>query len=417
LRAVPGLTLVELETADTTAAVPGEFRLTAFGNAPQPRKVVLGLSEGAGNMPGASGAAGAGNVRFVTQRIVDVVPTCSSAPPNSAERVSCNDPVSVAADMVDMLRTRIFPPDPSLKQYLQARLADARLDPNQRLKALMDLTAGRGPRGPDSAPKLDDGTVRGAIELALRSADPQMRAQVWEAMRGVRDADLLQPLMSAARDDADAEVRLQAVVTLAASFPEDERARAALQSIAREDTRPLIRALAQRGLNGEAAWKDYMVASLKDGNRPIAERMEAFMYHMYQPSAGGGFMMSINSGKILDEEVIQALGKALPQATGLSDVKRMAGQLMGDLAQVKTPAADGLLAELLESGSDAAVRRAIVTQLARRSSESRVRSMLEKVRSGDADPQLRELAEQALSGKPLSGAGPGMMQLPPLMPR
>jgi hypothetical protein len=411
LRAVPGLTLVELEAADTGASVPGEYRLSAFGNAAQSQKVMLGISEGAGDMPG--GGAGA---RFVTQRIVDVVPTCSNASPNSAERASCNDPASVAAAMVDMLRTRIFPPDPSLNKYLQERLTDARLDPNQRLKALMDLTALKG-MGKTAAAKLDDAAVRGATELATKSSDPLMRAQVWQALRGVRHAGLLQPLMSAARDDADGDVRLQAVATLATDFAEDEHARAALQSIAREDSRPLVRALAQRGLNGDAAWKDYVVASLKDTNRPIAERMEAFMYHMYQPSPGGGFLMSMDSRKILDDEVIKALGKALPQASSLPDVKRMTGQLVGDLAQVKSATADAVLAELLEPGSEPGLRRAVITQLARRSSESRVRSMLEKIRGGDADPQLRELAEQALSGKPLSGAAPGMMQLPPLPPR
>jgi hypothetical protein len=233
----------------------------------------------------------------------------------------------------------------------------------------------------------------------------------------MRQPDLLQPLVSAAREDTDADVRLQAVETLAADFAQQEEARAALQAIAREDERPLVRALAQRGLHGDGAWKDYVVASLRDTSKPIAERMEAFMYHMYQPGPGGGVTMSMASRKILDDEVIRALGKALPQATSLPDVKRMTGQLIGDIAQVKSTAADGLLQELLQQGSEPAVKRAVVTQLARRSSESRVRSMLEEVRSGDADPQLRQLAEQALSGAPMPAAGPGLMQMPPLAPR
>jgi hypothetical protein len=319
--------------------------------------------------------------------------------------------------MVDTLRTRIFPPDPSLRQYLLARLAAARLDPNQRLKALTDLTALKDPTGNAPSARLDAAAVRGAMDLAVKSPDPLTRARVWQALRGVRNADLLQPLLTAARDDAESDVRLQAVVTLGADFADDERARAALQSIARDDSRPLVRALAQRALNGDSAWKDYVVASLQDANRPIADRMEAFMYHMYKPSPGGGMIISMDSRRILDDEVIKALGRALPQAMSLPDVKRMAGNLVGDLAQLKTPAADGLLAELLEPGSDPGFRRAVVTQLARRSDESRVRSMLEKVRGGDADPQLRELADQALSGKPMSGAVPGMPQLPPLLPR
>jgi len=411
LRAVPGLTLVELEAADTGASAPGEFRLIAFGSAPQPQKVMLGISEGAVEMPG-----GGVGTRFAMQRIVDVVPTCSNAPLNSAERASCNDPVSVAAAMVDTLRTRIFPPDPSLRQYLQARLTDARLDPNLRLKALTDLLPQKG-MGNAPSPKLDDAAVCAAAELAAKSPDALVRARVWQALRGAAHADLLQPLVSAARDDADSDVRLQAVVTLAADFAADESARAALQSIARDDSRALVRALAQRGLNGDAAWKDYVVSSLKDTNRPITERMEAFMYHMYQPSPGGGVLISLDSRRILDDEVIKALGKALPQAASLPDVRRMSPQLVGDIAQVKTPAADAVLAELLEPGNGPELRRAIVTQLTRRSSESRVRAMLEKIRSGDADPQLRQMAEQALSGKPLAEVSPGVTLMPPLPPR
>jgi HEAT repeat protein len=130
------------------------------------------------------------------------------------------------------------------------------------------------------------------------------------------------------------------------------------------------------------------------------------MYHMYQPSPGGGFRVGMASTKFLDDEVIEALGKALPQAMALPDVRRLTGQLVSDLVQTGSSAAYTMLSELLEQSGEPGLRRAIVTQLGRRATEPRVRSILEKVSSGDSDPQVRQAASQALSVAPTTSLQP-----------
>ncbi len=87
-------------------------------------------------------------------------------------------------------------------------------------------------------------------------------------MLGVRSPELVSPLVEALRRDPDADVRLQVMTTLAVDFADDPRVRATFDVTAQMDSRPLLRALAQRRITGYEAWKDYMVTSLK-GYQPF----------------------------------------------------------------------------------------------------------------------------------------------------
>ena len=135
-------------------------------------------------------------------------------------------------------------------------------------------------------------------------------------MRGSRNQELLEPVIASLRRDLDGEVRLQAVALLQQDFANDQQAREALEMVMLEESRPLVRALAQRAVKGEVAWKEYIVASLKDAGRSDTERMEAFMYHAYPPGRVPGSYSSdqlSRSAELLDDEVIQSLTYLLPR--------------------------------------------------------------------------------------------------------
>ncbi len=184
--------------------------------------------------------------------------------------------------------------------------------------------------------------VTGAIALANSSTDPATRAQVWRAMRGSRNPDLETAVIESLRHDRDAEVRLQDVILLQEDFSSDPRARQALEGILREETRPLVRALATRALNGEASWKDYIVASLKDTSRPGAERIEGFLYHVAKPGrVAGSVEFSGQFGELsaaLDDEAIGALAQLLPEAAGSTAVGSAMGSIVSRLGSLHKPA-------------------------------------------------------------------------------
>ncbi len=388
LRAVPGLTLIAPDT-------PPDYELTVRGSGP-----VLGTKFAVSIAVGRS----AGMVNSVMVNSVstssttgDIVSACAGAAPQPANP-PCADAASLAASTVYSLRTRTFPPDPSLRQQLQAQLLDKALDPAQRFKALSDLGGLRRPSpGERTNGPMDPAAVQGAIKLVADARDPALRAQIWYTLRGVRDPELVGPLVASLQQDPDGEVRLQVLGILAADFADDARTRSAFEIAAREETRPLVRALAQRNLSGDATWKQYMVSSLKDTNRPIAERVEAFMYYMYKPGPGGiSFTAGGDEKKLLDQEVVQALAQALPQAIALPTVKMVVGQLTYDLDRVDKQLTINLLLDSLEKSTEPAARTAFVSLLSRRNGDARVRAALEKISSSDEDPKLREMAASAV---------------------
>lgn len=266
-----------------------------------------------------------------------------------------------------------------------------------------------GDSGPNQAMR-DPAVLRAAVDLGTTAADPLQRARVWSLLRGVSNAELARPLLTALRQDNDGDVRLAALGALVAGFREDERFQPALETAAQRDARPLVRALARRvldGAAGEAAWRDYMTDSLKDAKRPAVERIEALFYEVGMPTTTAYVTGSDNMNnsrrntlRQLDGAALQALTEALTAAAESSPVvQRSASMLWTDLGQIDHPViTNTLLASLNDGGHgiDRVAAASVLGQLPSRRDDPRVRAALEKLSAGDPDPRMREVAAKAL---------------------
>lgn len=413
LRAVPGLTLLEPDQAGSTPEAQPDYRITIRGDG-------LGAGDQFRGTMQAETMKPDGTVRgnFVGTYTGDAAPHCRSTLPLSAlsaSTPSCADPPGVAAGLVGRLRTMVFPPDPSVRRQLQVQLLNRSLDARQRLQALADLAvlgSARFSVGAGSTAGLealrDPAVVRGAIDLAATAVDPLQRAQIWATLRGVGNAELLRPLLAALRHDADGDVRLAALGTLAADFRGDERVQQALEAAARLDARPLVRALSQRALGGagaETGWLDYITASLKDLHRSAVERIEALFYQLDLPTTarvGMGLRAAVPQGtlRLLDDEAIRALAEVLPVAAADSTtVQNSAARVAMDLGRIDHPAVTDMLLASLDDGSHWLDRGLALQALAgspARRDDPRVRAALEKISADDPSPQLRQAAAASL---------------------
>jgi hypothetical protein len=420
LRTVPGLVLLQADRSEGASQAPPDFQLTLRG-------VDSGkVGSFAGEIQAdALNPAGTLRRRSYLSYSGDVAPPCASASPINAEdtdATDCMDPRGAGASLVRLLRTMAFPPDPSLRRSLQARLANRSMDAGLRLRALSDLAqfglvqSAIGSTSPYKELR-DPAVVHAAIDLATTAADPLQRARAWALLRGVDNAELTGPLLMALGQDRDGDVRLAALGTLIAGFREEERVQAALAVAAQRDARPLVRALAQRalgGVAGEDTWRDYLIVSLKDGRRSGLERIEALFYQLGMPfSVASGIGPQPNPRgtlQLLDGEAIQALGEALSEAADKSPIVRNSSTgLAMQLAQLDDPAVTDLLLASLDSGGwpDRATAAYALGQQPSRRNDSRVRAVLEKISANDPDPRVRQNAMTSLQ-KPAEVQAPAV---------
>jgi hypothetical protein len=401
LRAVPGLTLIEADGPGNTRDVPVDFSVavrggTSSGDALFSADVIADQRGPDGKVRGMSGTGTSG------------VAACPVA--DTRQISNCRDPSTIAAMAVDRMRKSFFPPDPAMRLQLQATLLDAKLRPDERLRALSDL-AMRFTETPGTGNALKDpAVVRGAIDLATSTSDPAQRAQIWRTMRGVRNPDLIQPLLAAAGQDVDANARQEAVVTLAADFVEEASVHTALEAIAREDTRPLVRALAQRGLSGEAFWKEYVSGSLMDEGRSDADRVEAFMYHVIVRGRQAGSTANATpqeTREVLDDEAIRVLAVVLPRnlASRPRDMGQKVLALMNVAQLIEHPAIDRMVIDNLAGGIEPLAWLQIASgMMRRRSDDPALLAALEKIANEGASPEVRQYAGRVLQVQPTPAA-------------
>jgi len=408
LRAVPGLTLMEAATTAINEIPPGEFLLRVTGD---------GIAQGRWNakmllyarMPVSAAADGAyATVPHLLQYGSITLPGCTGAV-SDRPVTGCSDPQGGAASQIELMRQVVFPPDPAVLRALRARLLDRSLEPAQRWKALEQLRVPRAVAvvrpGAQSAslseerPTMDAETLRGAIDLALSTDDSTQRGEIWRMLRGLRQPQLIRPLIDASRLEASDAARLQAVTTLVADYAQDTRAHAALESIALNDPRELVRMVAQRSLTGDEVWNEYVVARLQDASLPDAQRLEALSYMAATIARDQGQQLR----NLLDAKAVEALAEIMPRvlATPADPGTRAAETgnlttLVSWLVGIHQPATIDLLAGMLKASSDPMIRRMAVSALASHGADARAQPVLQDVAAHDADPQLREAAANAL---------------------
>jgi hypothetical protein len=273
------------------------------------------------------------------------------------------------------LRKRLFPPDPARLLQLQNQALNASLESPKRLEALAELAETKG-----GGALREAAMVRVALNLISTTADPTLKAQVWKLMKGIRNPDLIAPLAATMRNESDWEVRLQAVTRLQEDFASDPAAREALESVAREDSRPLVRAIAQRALGGEADWNQYVLTSLKDASKTDMERIEVFTYFVSQPCSMAGvdgcFSSSgqlFRSRHSVDDEALQALA-GLAGRSG--EFRQTLLSVVNELREIDRPAMTSLLLALLE-GATTGDKHRIIRGLSSQRADPRSRAVLE----------------------------------------
>lgn len=393
LRAIPELTLMQGDSAGATSGTTADYWITLGGS--------TNRSPGQFNAEVRSEQrAPDGKVRAMSGSVTQGNISCAVVSRDGPD--FCQDAAAIAATVVDRLRKSSFPRNAAVQRALQATLLNPGLRVEERLRALGDLSMRF-----DSSPAADEAlkdpaTVRGAIALANAGADARQRAQVWRTMRGVTSVELVRPLITAAREDTDGDVRREAVVSLSSDFARDPEVRAVLETVAHDDSSSLNRALAQRGLSGEQYWKDYVSTTLKDTGRQDSERMEAFIHHALvkgRQVGSSGYANADVVKQVLDDDAVVALADLLPRVFAANP--RDAGRNFQVLYQVASiidhPAIDKMVLDNLESGRDPSAWLSIAAGMARRRhGDPALRVALEKYAAPDANPALRGVAEAAL---------------------
>ncbi|HWL62681.1 MAG TPA: hypothetical protein VNQ32_07780 [Steroidobacteraceae bacterium] len=336
--------------------------------------------------------------RVLATKLFSVEPHATCTSPDAAERMPCDVPTT-AIYLARHLREQAFPADAWTTRPLQVRFRDFSVAPEERFNAFVELFRQQAKVGGKDLLG-DAGVVRAAVELS-QLTDASHRRQLWRAMRGVGDALLVEPLVASMQLDP-ADTRIAAVETLAADFSGDERARLALEAAANSDPLPLVRALARRGLSGEAEWRNYVISSLKDATLPASQRVEALLHELYPPDTidgvsepSPGDYWQILEG--LDAASVRALAEVFPEAEQLR--KWPGNNLVGNFAAKhhQNPAVTEMLLTVLEHDTRSLNRSVAGQVLAQtHADKARVRAALLTAASSDPDASVREYLRQVL---------------------
>ncbi|MEO8314005.1 MAG: hypothetical protein ABI645_04330 [Pseudomonadota bacterium] len=245
LRAVPGLHLVDDEAS-------ADFRVTLSNLDPADAQHMLLSSEWAAKasvevLNGSIGTAGPAGTVYVLGMVGDAwrgraPDTVATHAPLSGDcetpTVMPCSPAGIAERQVMALRKKVFPRDGSLERELEARFLDAALPMREHDRVMSDVLSMKM--------ALSDEMVRNVLARIARSPDRNLLA----LLAGQRRPEIVQPLIDMARYDSDSSLRIEAVKLLAADFPKDSSARAALEQIAADPSNPTLQTTAKGVLGG-----------------------------------------------------------------------------------------------------------------------------------------------------------------------
>lgn len=321
-------------------------------------------------------------------------PAAACAPAAEGQISPCI--TGLASYVSSVLRKRLFPPEPARLLQLRNQALNASLESRKRLEALTELAETKS-----GGAWREAAMVRVALNMISTTADPGLKAQVWKLMKGIRNPDLVAPLTATLRNELDQEVRLQAVTRLQEDFASDPAARQALEIVARDDSRPLVRAIAQRALDGGAGWGKYVLTSLKDASKTDMERIEVFTYFVSAPclmaSVGRCFKSSgqlFESRQSVDDGALNALADLAGRSM---EFRQTLLNVVNELREIDRPAMTSLLLALLE-GATTAEKSRLILALSSQHTDPRARAVLEKIAAEQPDTALREAAAKTLRG-------------------
>lgn len=292
--------------------------------------------------------------------------------------------------------TRVPPPGAAQmpgRRELVSKLRNLTLDAFERDRAAAELI--NQLRDARSAP-LDAATVDVMVEYASGLL-PRHRAAWWRSAGEIADPALAQPLMAAAREDADERVRLTAIAALKARHADRPAIRSTLARLSREDSSEVVRRAAARDLANDAAWNAFVRETLRDDGRSREDRVLPLL-HTSQSLGLAGRQEEMR--QVLDAEKVLLIIDLIRSARSQGDSLDFWGPLFGIVsARADHPALTQLQLEILDDGADPDSMRMAsdaVRGLLRQRDAPPVRAVLEKLLRGN-DPGLRDQVERGLA--------------------
>lgn len=275
-------------------------------------------------------------------------------------------------------------PQPDPQQAIadtRAIVLDASLSDRERLDALRRL--------PLRSEGVSGGVVvTTAVQIAMNSAEPGVRAGVWREMAGVDDPYLIQPLLHALVNDIEEGVRRAAARTLLADFLDQPEVRGALEFAAEYDVSERVRNEIRLSMLPEAERDEEFLTIVSDSSKPDMERLGA----AYDLIRSDGSAATFRGPKELSREAIIAI-MGLARTTGS---RRTRSEALRILRGADDPYLVEPLLIALANDSYEHIRDAAAEGLGEFLDEDGVREALEEASVNDPSPLVRKTAGESL---------------------
>jgi len=290
----------------------------------------------------------------------------------------------VGASVARTVQQAILKDTDALQAEARATVLNTALGDRERVNAMGRLRQ-------SLAATFDEAVLTAAVQIGMTSRDADARATAWNALRGVTDPYIVQPLLYAVANDAAEDVRLAAALTLA-PFIDQAVVRDALTRAAAEVPSETpkasrrtftVRSAARLALRAGLEPADAVRGTVLDEALTPQERLV-----LLRPDG----VRSLRLDQLGDEAVraVFALGSSADDA----EVRSRAWGLLGDVSERDFVPA---LLEDLERHPVEAVRAGAATGLRQHRDDPEVRAALDRAL---ADPSLlvQRAARNALDG-------------------
>jgi hypothetical protein len=300
----------------------------------------------------------------------------------------CVTPTSRVPQAIEDLRLQVFPPDLSMQREFRARLRDSALEPEDRIMSgLLKLSMlSRTPRSGFWEGDWEPADLAAALDLS-KPRRPDLpdnwrgRTLVLEAMREVKNPELVPPLIDLMQQDASEEVRMEAARILGQNFAGNTAARSALESAAFTDSSEQLRQLVERTLVGDKASRDHIVATLNDSRLGAVERTKPLV-DVEQTTYSRPGTARYPSSSLLDESMVLSVVGILPTLMADPEWPRISGAIMRILESSNHPDVKGAMMQAIQHEGDPSTAHAAAGYLLERyGKESGVRRALEEAAS------------------------------------